>query len=78
MLFDIIQARQLRIKSSRNNNNLYLDEVYYILRTVIRDSEKFRAAFYKKYDFRCYVCEQALDRSEEVHLHHSIPRKNGG
>ena len=78
MLFDVIQAKQLRIKSLRNNVNPYLDEDYYIQRTVIRDSEKFRAAIYKKYNFRCYVCEQALYGPEEVHLHHLIPRKDGG
>ena len=78
MLFDVIQAKQLKIKSLRNNVNPYLDENYYIQRTVIRDSEKFRAAIYKKHDFRCYVCEQALYGPEEVHLHHLIPRKDGG
>lgn len=53
--FDMIQAKQLKIKSLRNNVNPYLDEVYYIERTVIRDSYKFRAAIYKKYKFRCYM-----------------------
>nr|YP_009730059.1 group II intron reverse transcriptase/maturase [Leucocryptos marina]BBQ05389.1 group II intron reverse transcriptase/maturase [Leucocryptos marina] len=78
MLFDVIQAKQLMISSLRNNVNPYIDEDYYIRRTVIRDSERFRAAIYKKYDFKCYVCEQALYGSEEVHLHHLIPRKDGG
>lgn len=77
MLFDVIQAKQLKIKSLRNNVNPYLDEDQYIQRTVIRDSEKFRAAIYKKQDFRCYVCEQALYGSEEVYLHDLIPRKDG-
>lgn len=78
MLFDVIQAKQLRIKSLRNNVNPYLDEDYYTQRTVIRDSEKFRAAIYKNQNFRCYVCEQSLYGAEEVHLHHLIPRKDGG
>ena len=78
MLFDVIQAKQLIVKSLRNDINPYTDENYYINRTVIRDSEKFRAAIYKKYKFRCYVCEQALYGTEEVHLHHLIPRKDGG
>lgn len=78
LLFDMIQVKQLKIKSLRNNVNPYLDEAYYIERTVIRESEKFRAAIYKKYKFRCYVCEQALYGPEEVHLHHLIPRKDGG
>lgn len=78
MLFDVIQAKQLGIKAYEITLTLYLDEDYYIQRTVIRDSEKFRAAIYKKHDFRCYVCEQSLYGSEEVHLHHLIPCKNGG
>lgn len=57
MLFDIIKAKQLKIKKLRNSVNPYLGENYQIQRTVIRDSEKFRAAIYKKYNFRCYVCE---------------------
>lgn len=78
LLFDVIQAKQLKIRSLRNNVNPYIDEDYYINRTVIRDSEKFRAAIYKRYDFRCYVCGQALYGTEKVHLHHLIPRKDGG
>lgn len=78
LLFDLIQAKQLKIMSLRNNVNPYLDEDYYVHRTVIRDSEKFRAAIYKKHHFRCYVCEQALYGTEEIHLHHLIPRKDGG
>lgn len=78
MLFDVIQAKQLKILSLRNNVNPYLDEDYYIHRTVIRDSERFRASIYKKYNFRCYVCEQALYGTEDIHLHHLIPRKDGG
>ena len=78
LLFDVIQAKQLKIKSLRNNVNPYIDEDYYINRTIIRDSEKFRAAIYKRYNFRCYVCGQALYGTEKVHLHHLIPRKDGG
>ena len=78
MLFDTTQAKQIKMKSLRNNVNPYLDEDYYIERTIIRDSEKFRAAIYKKHNFKCYVCEQALFGPEEVHLHHLIPRKDGG
>jgi RNA-directed DNA polymerase len=29
-------------------------------------------------NFKCYVCEQALYGPEDVHLHHVIPRKDGG
>lgn len=78
MLFDVIQAKQLKISNLRNNVNPYLDDYYYIDRTVIRDAENFREAIYKKYKFRCYVCNQALYGSEEIHLHHLIPRKDGG
>jgi RNA-directed DNA polymerase len=78
LVFDVIQAKQLRIKSLRNNVNPYIDENYYINRTIIRDSEKFRAAIYKKYNLRCYVCEQALYGTEAIHLHHLIPRKDKG
>jgi len=78
LLFDITQAKQIKTKSLRNKVNPYTDENYYVERTVIRESEKFRAAIYKKYNFKCYVCEQALYGPEEVHLHHVIPRKDGG
>jgi|KNS12Surf_metaT_2_FD_contig_101_683808_length_2328_multi_3_in_0_out_0_1 RNA-directed DNA polymerase len=78
LLFDITQAKQIKTKSLRNNVNPYSDENYYVERTVIRDSEKFRAAIYRKHNFKCYVCEQALYGPEEVHLHHVIPRKDGG
>lgn len=78
MLFDITQAKQIKTKNLRNNVNPYLDEDYYIGRTVIRDSEKFRAVIYKKHNFKCYACEQALYGLEKVHLHHVIPRKDGG
>lgn len=73
MLFDVIQAKQLKIKSLRNNVNSYLYEEYYIERTVIRDSEKFRAAIYKKHGFKCYVCEQVLYGPGGIHIHHLIP-----
>jgi RNA-directed DNA polymerase len=78
LLFDITQAKQIKTKSLRNKVNPYTDENYYVERTVIRESEKFRAAIYIKYNFKCYVCEQALYGPEEVHLHHVIPRKDGG
>ena len=78
MLFDMTLAKQIKTKNLRSNVNPYLDEDYYIRRTIIRDSEKFRAAIYKKHNFKCYVCEQALYGPEEVHLHHVIPRKDGG
>jgi len=44
MLFDITLAKQIKTKNLRSNVNPYLDEDYYIRRTIIRDSEKFRAA----------------------------------
>lgn len=78
LLFDVTQAKQIETKSLRNNVNPYSDENYYVERTVIRNSEKFRAAIYRKHNFKCFVCEQALYGPEEVHLHHVIPRKDGG
>jgi RNA-directed DNA polymerase len=78
LLFDITQAKQIKTKSLRNNINPYLNEEYYISRSVIVDAEKFRKAIYKKYNFKCPVCNQALFGEEEIHLHHIVPGKDGG
>ena len=55
-----------------------MDEEYYVSRSLIVDAEKFRKAVYKKYHFRCPVCNQALYGKEDIHLHHIIPRVEGG
>jgi len=78
LLFDITQAKQLKTKSLRNNINPYMNEEYYISRSAIVDAEKFRKAIYKKYNFKCPVCNQALFGEEEIHLHHIVPNKDGG
>jgi RNA-directed DNA polymerase len=78
MLFDVIQVKQMRLSNLRNNVNPYVDKDYYINRMVIRDAEIFRAAIYQKHLFRCFVCNKALYGSEEIHLHHLIPEKDGG
>ena len=59
------------------NVNPYLDEDYYIWR-IIHNVEIFRGAIYRKHNFKCYACEQALYGPEEVHLHHMLSRKDGG
>lgn len=78
LLFDITQAKQIKINSLKNNINPYTDEEYYISRSLIVDAERFRKVIYKKYSFRCPVCNQALFGEENIHLHHIIPRKDGG
>jgi 5-methylcytosine-specific restriction endonuclease McrA len=78
LLFDVIQTKQLKVKNLRNKVNPYIDEEYYINRTIIREADNFREAIYKKYNFKCYVCNKALYGSEEIHLHHLISRKEGG
>ncbi len=78
LLFDITQAKQIKVNSLKNNINPYTDEEYYVSRSLIVDAEKFRKAIYKKYSFRCPVCNQALFGGEDIHLHHIISRKDGG
>jgi RNA-directed DNA polymerase len=77
LLFDITQAKQIKTKNLRSNVNPYLDEDYYIGR-IIHNVERFRGAIYRKHNFKCYACEQALYGPEEVHLHHMLSRKDGG
>ena len=78
LLFDITQAKQIKVNSLRNNVNPYIGEEYYVSRSIIVDAEKFRKAVYKRYNFRCPVCNQALYEKEDIHLHHIIPRVDGG
>ena len=78
LLFDITQAKQIKVTSLRNNVNPYMDEEYYVSRSLIVDAEKFRKAVYKIYNFRCPVCNQALYGKEDIHLHHIIPLAEGG
>jgi hypothetical protein len=62
----------------KNNINLYTDEKYYISRFLIVDAERFRKAIYKKYSFRCPLCNQARFGEEDIHPHQIILRKDGG
>lgn len=78
LIFDITQAKQIKVTSLRNDVNPYTDDEYYVSRCIIVDAEKFREAVYKRYDFRCPVCNQALYGKEDIHLHHIIPRVDGG
>jgi RNA-directed DNA polymerase len=78
LLFDVTQAKQIKIKALKNNVNPYMNEEYYVSRSLIIDAERFRKAIYKKYNFKCPVCDQALLGEENIHLHHIIPRKEGG
>jgi len=55
LLFDITQAKQIKINSLKNNINPYTDKEYYTSRSLIVDVERFRKAIYKKYSFRCYL-----------------------
>ena len=77
-LYDITQAKQLIVTNLRNDLNPYTEEEYFVNRTIIRDAEKFRKAIYKKFNFRCFVCNGPLYGDEDVHLHHLIARKDGG
>jgi RNA-directed DNA polymerase len=77
-LFDITQAKQIKVNSLKSNINPYTDEEYYISSSLTVDAERFRKAIYNKYNFRCPVCNQALFGEEDIHLHHIIPRKDGG
>jgi|JI91814CRNA_FD_contig_101_59818_length_2557_multi_8_in_0_out_0_1 RNA-directed DNA polymerase len=78
LLFDITQAKQIKVNCLKNNVNPYMDEEYYVSRPLIVNAEKFRKAIYEKYNFRCPVCNQALFGEEDIHLHHIIPRKDDG
>lgn len=78
LLFDITQAKQIKVSNLRNHINPYINDEYYISRSIIRDAERFRKAVYKLYNFRCYSCKQSLYGPEKIHLHHLISRKDGG
>ena len=78
LLFDMTLAKQIKVKNLKNNVNLYLDEEYYISRSFIKNADRFRKTIYKLYNFKCVECGQALYGEEDVHLHHVIPRKDGG
>lgn len=47
-------------------------------RTILLNAERFRKAIYKRHNFKCAACKEALYGEEEVHLHHVIARKDGG
>ena len=78
LLFDITQAKQIKVSNLRNHINLYINDEYYVSRSIIRDADRFRKAVYKLYNFRCYLCKQSLYGPEKIHLHHLIPRKDKG
>lgn len=78
LLFDPTLAKQIKVKNLRNNINPYVDEDYYVQRTILRDADRFRKAIYKIHNFRCTVCNQPLFGEEQIHLHHIIARKDGG
>ena len=71
-------AKQIKVKNLKNNVNPYLDEDYYISRLIIRNADRFRKTVYKLHNFKCAVCDRALYGEEDIHLHHVIPRKDGG
>nr|AVR57695.1 hypothetical protein [Halamphora calidilacuna] len=77
-LFDMTLAKQIKVKNLKNNVNPYLDEEYYTSRSFIRNADRFRKAIYKLHNFKCVECGQALYGEEDIHLHHVIPRKDGG
>lgn len=77
-LFDMTLAKQIKVKNLKNSVNPYSDEEYYISRLFIRNADRFRKTIYKSHNFKCVECGQALYGDEDIHLHHVIPRKDGG
>lgn len=77
-LFDMTLAKQIKVKNLKNSVNPYLDEQYYISRSITRNADIFRKIIYKLHNFKCVECGQALYGEEDIHLHHIIPRKDKG
>ncbi|CAM9149670.1 unnamed protein product [Ectocarpus fasciculatus] len=78
LLYDITQAKQIRVSNLKNDINPYTDDDYFVNRVILRDADKFRKAIYKLNKFRCFVCRGSLYGDEPIHLHHLIARKDGG
>jgi len=62
------------------DKNPYLleNKDYFEKRKELRSASKFRSIIYKKFNYKCIVCNQELQNGEPIELDHIIPKKDGG
>jgi 5-methylcytosine-specific restriction endonuclease McrA len=60
------------------DKNPYTERDYFERRYKNFNLDKFRKAVYVRHKYKCAACNELLDDSEAVELHHIIPRYKGG
>ena len=71
-------VKSIKISAMKLDINPYMNKEYFEKRHKILDVEGFRKKIYDKHNHRCAACGEILNSTEQVDLHHIIPKSKGG
>lgn len=71
-------VKSIKTAAMKVNINPYVDKEYFEKRYKILDVEKFRKTIYIKHGYKCAACGELLGDTEQIDLHHIVPRSEGG
>jgi RNA-directed DNA polymerase len=77
-LYDATLTKIVKLTSQKTGLNPYTDEDYFISRAKIFEADGFRLRVYRKWKWKCALCNGPLHGSEPIEMHHLVPKKDGG